>query len=92
MLMTQKKYRGRVKKMSDAKTEQDRVCKCVIDYDNEQWPDGDCLICGGTGANPKPGGVCECVTVHGADCDSEIADPSCVFCEGTGVNPEGGTQ
>ena len=36
----------------------------------------------------EPGGVCECVTVHGADQDSEIANPNCTLCEGTGTNPQ----
>ena len=36
----------------------------------------------------EPGGMCECVTIHGADCDSVYGNSNCVLCEGTGVNPD----
>jgi hypothetical protein len=39
-------------------------------------------------ANMEPSGVCECVTIHGADQDSEVANPNCPLCGGTGQFPD----
>jgi hypothetical protein len=39
-------------------------------------------------ADMKPGGTCECVTIHGADWDSEVANPHCALCSGTGQLPD----
>ncbi len=41
----------RVQEIYDA--EPGGVCECVIDHDNEQWPDGNCTLCEGTGVNPQ---------------------------------------
>lgn len=40
----------RVQEIYDAKP--GGVCECVIDHDDEQWPDGNCVLCEGTGVNP----------------------------------------
>ena len=39
-------------------------------------------------ADMEPGGVCECVTIHGADIDSEVSNPNCPLCSGTGRFPD----
>lgn len=39
-------------------------------------------------AGMEPGGVCECVTIHGADIDSEVSNPNCPLCSGTGRFPD----